>query len=90
MLIKTIFKKYAKNHNNSVIFFFDTVYYRYNKSIYYYLIILNIRFHFERIYAIDKNYINITNFLKIIKFVINPLYSLSRFKINQLKYSISF
>ena len=91
MFIKACFKKYAKNHNNSfMVFSFNIIYYRYNKSIYYYLITINIKFHLERIYAINKNYINTINLSRIVKFAINSLYSLSRFKINQLNYSISF
>ena len=83
MFIKACFEEYAKNHNDFfVIFSFNIVYYRYNKSICYYLIMINIKFHFERVYIIDKDYINIINSLKIIKFIINSLYSLSRFKIN--------
>ena len=83
MFIKAYFKKYAKNYNNSfIIFSFNIIYYRYNKSIYYYLITINIKFHFKKIYIIDKNYINTINFLKIIKLIINSFYSLSYFKIN--------
>ena len=90
MFIKTCFKKYIKNHNDSfIIFSFNIIYYRYNKSICYYLITINIKFYFKRVYIIDKNYINIINSLKIIKLAINPLYSLFYFKINQLNYSIS-
>ena len=83
MFIKICFKKYIKIHNDSfVIFSFDIIYYYYSKLIYYYLITINIKFHLKRVYAIDKNYINIINLLKIIKFVINSLYSLFRFKMN--------
>ena len=82
MFIKTYFEKYIKNYNDFVIFSFNIVYYRYNKSIYYYLITINIKFHLKRIYAIDKDYINITNLLKIVNFIINSFYSLSRFKMN--------
>lgn len=83
MSIKACSEEYMKNHDNSfMVFPSDTVYYRYNKSICYYLITINIRFHFERVYVIDKDYFNSTNHLEIVKLIINPLYSLSRFKIN--------
>ena len=89
MFIKACSEKYVKNHNDSfVIFPFDIVYYRYNKSICYYLNTINIKFHLERVYVIDKDYISPANHLGIVKLIINSLYPLSRFKINQLKYSI--
>ena len=67
MFIKAYFEKYIKNQNNSfMIFLFNIIYYRYNKSICYCLITINIKFHFKRIYAINKDYINITNFLKLL------------------------
>ena len=83
MFIKTYFEKYAKNYNDSfMIFPSDIVYYRYNKSICYCLITINIKFHLEKIYVIDKDYINSINHSEIIKLIINSLYSLSRFKMN--------
>ena len=91
MSIKACSGEYARNHNNiSVIFSSDTIYYRCDKFNCYCLTAININFHLNRILAVEKDYIKTTSALEIIKLIINSLYSMTRFKIDQLDYSMSF
>ena len=63
MSIKAYFEEYIKNYNKFLIIFSsNSIYYRCDKIDYFYLIIINIKLHIDKILIINKDFINFVIF----------------------------
>ena len=82
MLIKIFFKKYIKNYNNIlIIFLLYLIYYYYNKINYFYLLITNIKFYFDKILIINKDYIKFAIFRNKLNLLLSLFYCFFNFEI---------
>lgn len=90
MSIKSCSGQYARNHDEGTIIFpSDSVYYRCNKAECYCLATTGTKFHLGRVLAVGKDFTKTATIPGVVKLIINPVYPLSRFKIDQANYPIS-